>query len=163
MYGAYLRIEPKPWKFYEGGVSYRTSPSDRVEAKDDPNKLNFDINLLFGWRFFPDDEAQRYGVSVAAGLIETKIGGYVEFPVVGDFNVRVMGRFKDNQRNVDDRRYEDGDFLLRATLGYRIWKRIYLNVGVNDLIDHPGLWGGIRVDLLDNDLRNLTSVSAISP
>lgn len=162
VYGAYLRIEPKPWKFYEGGVSYRTAPSDRVDAKDDPNKLNFDLNLLFGWRFFPDDERQRYGLTMAAGLIETKIGGYVEMPLIGDLSLRVMGRFKDNQRDTNDRRYEDGEFLLRATFGYRLWHRIYLNAGVDDLIDKPGFWGGIRVDLLDNDLRNLTSVSAIS-
>jgi ABC-type transporter Mla subunit MlaD len=163
VYGAYLRIEPKPWKFYEGGVSYRTAPEDREDARDDPNKLNFDINLLFGWRFFPDDDIQRYGLTVAAGLIETKIGGYVEVPVFGDFNVRVMGRFKDNERDLNDRRYEEGDFLVRATVGYRIWRRIYLNAGVDDLIDKPGFWGGIRVDLLDNDLRNLTAASAVSP
>ena len=50
IYGAYLRIEPKPWKFYQAGVSYRTAPSDRIELKDDPNKLNVDFNLLIGWR-----------------------------------------------------------------------------------------------------------------
>ena len=53
--------------------------------------------------------------------------------------------------------------MLRATLGYRLWKRIYLNAGVDDCIDDPGFWGGIRVDLLDNDLRNLTSVTALNP
>ncbi len=162
-YGAYLRIEPKPWKFYEAGVTYRTAPEDREEAKDDQNKLNVDLNLLFGWRFFPDDEVQRYGLTVAAGLIETKIGGYVEVPLFGDFNVRVMGRMKDNERDLDDRRYEEGDFLLRATVGYRIWRRIYLNAGVDDALDNPGFWGGIRVDLLDNDLRNLSAASALSP
>ena len=107
--------------------------------------------------------SQRYRLTVAAGLIETKIGGYVEVPIFSDFNVRVMGRFKDNKRNLDDRRYEQGDFLLRATVGYRIWRRIYLNAGVDDAIDNPGFWGGIRVDLLDNDLRNLSAASALSP
>lgn len=164
MYGAYLRLEPKPWKFYEAGVSYRTAPEElEEEAYEDPDDLNVDFHILFGWRFFPDDDAQLYRLTVAAGLIETKIGGYVEVPLFGDLNVRVMAREKHSDREVDDRRYEDGDVMLRATLGYRLWKRIYLNAGVDDCIDDPGFWGGIRVDLLDNDLRNLTSVTALNP
>jgi ABC-type transporter Mla subunit MlaD len=162
-YGVSLRLEPKPWKFYEGGVSYRTAPSDRDELADDPDKLNFDFNLLFGWRFFADDEAQRYRLTIAAGLIESKIGGYLEMPIVGDLSLRVMGRYKDSDRDVLDRRYEEGDFLLRATLGYRLWRRVYLIAGADDLIDDPGFWGGIRLEILDNDLRNLTSVSSLAP
>jgi ABC-type transporter Mla subunit MlaD len=163
IYGAYLRIEPKPWKFYEAGVSYRTAPDDIEEQAEDPDKLNVDFHLLFGWRFFPDDDSQLYRLTMAAGLIETKIGGYVEVPLIGDLNVRVMARQKDNEREPLDRRYEEGDVMLRATLGYRLWQRIYLNAGVDDCIDKPGFWGGIRVDLLDNDLRNLTAVSALNP
>lgn len=163
MYGAYLRIEPKPWKFYEAGVSYRTAPDDIEEEAEDPNDLNVDFHILFGWRFFPDDDSQLYRLTVAAGLIESKLGGYVEVPLIGDLNLRVMAREKHNNREPLDRRYEEGDAMLRATLGYRLWKRIYLNAGVDDLIDNPGFWGGIRVDLLDNDLRNLTAVSALSP
>ena len=163
LYGAYLRIEPKPWKFYEAGVSYRTAPDDIEEEAEDPDKLNVDFHLLFGWRFFPDDDSQLYRLTVAAGLIESKVGGYVEVPLIGDLNVRVMAREKHNDREPLDRRYEEGDVLLRATLGYRLWRRVYLNAGVDDAIDNPGFWGGIRVDLLDNDLRNLTAVTALSP
>lgn len=163
LYGAYLRIEPKPWKFYEAGVSYRTAPDDIEEEAEDPDDLNVDFHILFGWRFFPDDDSQLYRLTTAAGLIESKLGGYVEVPLIGDLNLRVMAREKHNDRVPLDRRYEDGDVMLRATLGYRLWKRIYLNAGVDDCIDNPGFWGGIRVDLLDNDLRNLTAVTALNP
>lgn len=163
MYGAYLRIEPKPWKFYEAGVSYRTAPDDIEEQAEDPDDLNVDFHILFGWRFFPDDDSQLYRLTAAAGLIESKLGGYVEVPLLSDLSLRVMAREKHNNRVPLDRRYEDGDVMLRATLGYRLWKRIYLNAGVDDAIDNPGFWGGIRVDLLDNDLRNLTAVTALSP
>jgi ABC-type transporter Mla subunit MlaD len=163
MYGAYLRLEPKPWKFYEAGVSYRTAPDDVEPLDEDPDDLNVDFHILFGWRFFADDDAQLYRLTVAAGLIESKVGGYVEMPLFGDLNMRVMAREKHSDRDPLDRRYEDGDVMLRATLGYRLWRRIYLNAGVDDCIDNPGFWGGIRVDLLDNDLRNLTSVTALSP
>ncbi len=161
VYGAYLRFEPKPWKFYEGGVSYRTEPDDRVIVKDNPDKFNFDFNLLFGWRFFPDNDNQRYRLSVALGLIESKIGGYVDAPLIGNLHLHVMGRFKENDRNMNDRRYEDGSFLLRATCDYRLWRRIYISAGVDDIIDDVGFWGGIRVELLDNDLRNITAVTAL--
>ncbi len=163
IYGAYLRIEPKPWKFYEAGVSYRTAPEDIEEVAEDPDKLNVDFHLLFGWRFFPDDDSQLYRLTMAAGLIESKLGGYVEVPLIGDLNVRVMAREKSNDREPLDRRYEEGDVMLRATVGYRLWHRVYLNAGVDDCIDNPGFWGGIRIDILDNDLRNLTAVSALSP
>jgi ABC-type transporter Mla subunit MlaD len=163
IYGAYLRLEPKPWKFYEAGVSYRTAPTDRREDAEDPDKFNIDVHLLFGWRFFPDDDAQQYRLSMAAGLIESRLGGHVDVPIYGDLFLRAMAREKHNDREPLDRRYEEGDVLLRATVGYRLWRRIYLHAGVDDLIDNPGFWGGIRVDLLDNDLRNLTAVTAISP
>ncbi len=161
IYGAYLRLEPKPWKFYEGGVSYRTAPDDRAVVTDDPDKFNVDFHLLFGWRFFADDDNQRYRLSFALGLIETELGGYVEAPIIGDFSVRVMVRQKNGDRVTSDRRYEEGNVMVRATVGYRLWRRIYLNAGVDDAVDNPGFWGGIRIDLLDNDLRNVTAVTAL--
>jgi ABC-type transporter Mla subunit MlaD len=161
---AYLRIEPRPWKFYQGGVSYRTAPSDRVTAKDDPNKFNIDFNLLFGWRFFPTDRDQQYRLTLAGGLIDSEIGGYVETPLYKDWvRIRVLCRQKDNQREPNDRRYEAGHALLRAQAEFNLWNdRIWLIAGGNDLTEHPGFWGGIRGELLDNDLRNVTSVYNIA-
>ncbi|MBA3698823.1 MAG: MCE family protein [Planctomycetes bacterium] len=162
-YGAYLRLEPKPWKYYEAGVSYRTEPEDRDPLAEDQDKLNIDFTLLLGWRFFPDDESQKYRLSVGLGLIETKLGGVIEVPVIGDLSLRVMARAKDNEREVNDRRYEEGDVLVRGVATYRLWKRVYLQAGADDIVDKPGFWGGIRIEILDNDLRNLSAVSAISP
>jgi phospholipid/cholesterol/gamma-HCH transport system substrate-binding protein len=161
VYGAYLRIEPAPWKFYQGGVSYRTAPSDRDTFKDDPNKLNVDINLLVGWRWFPDDDAQVYRLSAAAGLVDSEIGGVASVLLFPNLTLDVMARKKDNQRDPLDRRYEHGGAMVRAMLTYRIWDRVSLSVGGDDLAGHPGPWIGLRAELLDNDLRNLTSVSSL--
>jgi phospholipid/cholesterol/gamma-HCH transport system substrate-binding protein len=160
-YGAYIRFEPRPWKFYEGGISYRTEPDDRAVQKEDPDKFHFDFNLLFGWRFFADDANQRYRLTLALGMIESNLGGYVEAPIIGELSLRVMGRVKDSERDPTDRRYEDGDALVRATVGYRLWQRVYVQAGVDDVIDNPGFWGGLRVELLDNDLRNVTAVTSL--
>jgi ABC-type transporter Mla subunit MlaD len=162
-YGAYLRIEPAPWKFYQGGVSYRTAPTGRIALMDDPNKLNVDFNLLIGWRWFPDDQGQFYRLTGAAGLIDSLIGAVAWWQLTPDLSIEVMGRQKDNQRLPLDRRYEGGSGpMLRATVDYRLWNRIYLRVGGDDLADHPGLWLGLRAELLDNDLRNITTVSALA-
>jgi hypothetical protein len=161
-YGAYLRIEPRPWKFYQGGITYRTAPSDRIPLQEDPNKLNVDFNLLVGWRFFPDDEAQLYRLSVAAGLIDSNVGGTVQVPLLSRLTFDAMARRKDYQRDPQDRRYEDGKVLVRAALTFRLWDRIYISAGCDDLAEHAGLWGGLRAELLDNDLRNLTSVMGLA-
>ncbi|MEK7413590.1 MAG: hypothetical protein AAB263_09790, partial [Planctomycetota bacterium] len=158
----YLRIEPRPWKFYEGGISYRTEPTDRTVAKDDPNTLGVDFNILIGWRFFANDDIQRYRMSVAGGLIDSKVGGYIEWAITHDIDLRVMARMKDNRRNRDDRRYEHGDAMVRANLAYRVWDRVYLLGGVDDLASkNAGAWFGLRAELLDNDLRNLTSAASL--
>jgi ABC-type transporter Mla subunit MlaD len=161
-YGTYLRIEPAPWKFYQGGVSYRTAPKGRVALMDDPNKLNVDFNLLIGWRWLPSDEGQFYRLTGAAGLIDSLIGAVGWWQLTPDLSIEVMGRQKDNQRLPLDRRYESGSMMLRATVDYRLWNRIYLRAGGDDLLDHPGVWLGLRAELLDNDLRNITTVSALA-
>jgi ABC-type transporter Mla subunit MlaD len=162
-YGAYLRIEPAPWKFYQGGVSYRTAPYNRATLMDDPNNLNIDFDLLVGWRWFPDDEGQFYHLTGAAGLIDSQVGAVAWWQFTPAFSLEVMCREKDNQRLPNDRRYEGGTGpMLRATLDYRLWNRIYLRAGGDDLGDHPGFWFGLRAELLDNDLRNITTVSALT-
>ncbi len=156
----YLRIEPRPYKFYEAGLVYRTAPRDRDTRTDDPDKLSVDFNLLFGWRWLPDDDRQFYCLTTAAGLISTKVGAIVGLNLTPELGIWTMVRQKDYTRDEDDRRYEEGRVMVRSVVRYTLWDRIHLMAGVNDIVDHPGFWGGIRLDIVDNDLRNLTSVSA---
>lgn len=159
-----LRLEPRPWKFYEGGVSYRTAPKGRTTTPDNPNSLNVDFNIRLGWRFFRDDRDQCYRLTVAAGLIDSQVGGYVQAPLIPHWlDVEVMCREKDNQRQPSDRRYESGNALVRAYLQANLYReRVFLNVGGDDLSDRPGLWLGLTGQLLDNDLRNITSLAALA-
>jgi phospholipid/cholesterol/gamma-HCH transport system substrate-binding protein len=157
----YLRVEPRPWKFYEAGISYRTAPTGRQTIPDDPNALNVDINLLFGWRFFPDDQREVYHLSTAAGLIDGQPGGYLESALNQNLCLRLMMRGKDNQRNPLDRRYEQGALLGRLYASYTFWRRVSLEAGVDDTFRHPGPWLALRGELLDNDLRNITAVSGL--
>jgi len=152
---AYLRIEPQAWKFYQIGLGYRTAPSDRKAIQDDPEKLQIDLNALFGWRWLPNDDTERYRLSLAGGLIESKFGMWAEWALLRDVDLRIMGRLKDNNRVPDDRRYEQGDYMVRATLSWRVFDRWWLIGGVDDLAsDNPGPYFGLRAELLDNDLRN---------
>ncbi|MBA3708005.1 MAG: MCE family protein [Planctomycetes bacterium] len=159
--GVYLRLEPRAWKFYQGGVSYRSAPRDRDSPKESPDSIPVDFNLLLGWRFLRYRNG-TYALTVAGGLIETRLGGYVEMPLFGDrLAIRALIRGKHSNRELDDRRYEDGTVLVRATASLRIWKGLYVVSGVNDCVDAPGAWVGARAELLDNDLRNITSVSGL--
>ena len=158
--GALIRIEPKPWKFYQAGVSYRTADADRETVNDDPDRFNIDIDLLFGWRFFHDDDAQRYKLSVAGGLISSQIGGLARWHISDDWSFTMMARQKSNTRQINDRRYEQGDILYRATFEWRVWERVYLVAGADDL-EHPGPWFGLTGELLDTDIRNLATAGSL--
>ena len=163
-YGAYLRIEPKPWKYYEAGISYRTAPDDlNNERKEDPDKLNVDFRLLLGWRFFADDDHQRYHLDLAAGLIETRLGARAMLPIVGDVWTTAIARQAQDNREPDDRRFEDGPIQTRVTLDWNIWRRVWVSVGGDDLGGNPGFYAGLRGEILDDDLRNLTTASALKP
>ena len=159
-YSAYLRIEPAPWKFYQAGISYRTAPRDRVALMDDPNQLNVDINLLVGWRWFPDDIGEFYRLTTATGLIDGQVGADLTYQFTRNLSLEIMGRQKDNKRLPLDRRYEQGTLMLRATFNYQVWDRISIRAGGDDLVGLPGVWLGLRAELLDNDLRNIVTVSS---
>ncbi|GDY11905.1 hypothetical protein LBMAG53_07830 [Planctomycetota bacterium] len=163
---AYLRIEPKPWKFYEGGVSYRTGPTGRDVKRDDPDKLGIDFNLLIGWRFLPDDLEQTYRLTLAGGAIDSKIGGLISTTLYGDrLTATLLVRGKDYTRPAEDRRFEDGGaVMVRAWAELRVWERVSVQIGGTDLASrNPGVWFGLRAEILDNDLRNLTAVSSLAP
>lgn len=159
----YMRLEPQPWKFWHLGLSYRTAPSDRNVETDDPDKLPVDINAQFGWRWLPDDSIERYRLSLAGGLIDSKFGLWTEWALLRDVDLRIMGRMKDRDREPDDRRYEDGDFMLRATASWRVFDRWWVIAGGDDLFsDKPGAFLGLRAELLDNDLRNGVTAASFS-
>ncbi len=160
---AYVRIEPQAWKLFHLGVSYRTAPSDREVVKDDPDKLGIDFNALFGWRFLPNDDIERYRLTIAGGLIESKLGMYAEWAITDRIDVRLMARQKDSDREPNERRYEDGDVMLRATMAWRVFDRWSLIAGADDLQgEDVGAYVGLRAELLDNDLRNGVTAASFS-
>lgn len=160
---AYLRIEPQPWKLYHVGLSYRTAPSDRKTAKEDPDKLGIDVNAQFGWRFLPDDDIQRYRLTLAGGLVDTKLGLWTEWALSDRIDLRLLARQKDSERDADDRRYERGDVMLRATMSCRLWDRWWIIAGGDDLVGRdPGVFVGLRAELLDNDLRNGFTAASVA-
>ena len=160
---AYLRIEPQAWKFYQFGLGYRFAPSDRKVEADNPDKLQVDLNAVFGWRWLPDDDIQRYRLSFAGGLVESKFGAWAEWALLRDVDLRLMGRLKDNNREPTDRRYEQGDYMVRATASWRVFDRWWLIGGVDDIAsDKPGVYVGLRAELLDNDLRNGTTAAGFA-
>jgi phospholipid/cholesterol/gamma-HCH transport system substrate-binding protein len=156
---AYLRIEPRPWKFYEAGVVYRTAGKDRDTKTDDPDKLNADFNLQIGWRWLKDDDRQRYHIGISGGLLESRVGARAWWNITDALALNGSIRQAHNTRQPNDRRYEPGDVRARVTLDWTLWERVSLSVGGDDLTYKPGLWLGLRGEILDNDLRNLFSAA----
>ena len=156
----YLRLEPKPWKFYQAGISYRTAPDDRDVGPEDDD-LPVDFNLVLGWRWF--ERAPGYVLSVAGGVVESRVGGWVDIALLRDERLVLRTLVRDTMRNrdQDDRRYEPGQVLVRSVLAARVWSRIYVSAGVDDVVEDPAAWVGLRAELLDNDLRNLTQVTGL--
>ena len=161
---AYLRLEPRPWKFYQAGITYQTAPSDVTPVPEDPDRLGLDFTLVFGWRFLRDDEQQRYRLTVAGGLVDSRIGGWVTAPLWGDWlSAKVLVRRGHDNYQPDDRQYEDSAVLVRATLEATVWERVTIIGGVDDAADDPAPWIGLRAELLDNDLRNLVTLGGLAP
>jgi len=160
--GVYIRVEPKPWKFYQGGISYRTAPKNRSTPAEGTSGLPVDFNFALGWRWI-ELSPRRYVISAAAGAVETRIGGWVDWSILGNdrATIRVLARDKWDDRDPDDRRYEEGKVLLRATAMLRLWRGIYVVGGGDDLIDAPAGWAGVCLELLDNDLRNITQAAGL--
>ena len=47
-------------------------------------------------------------------------------------------------------------------MSYRLIDRIYAVAGVDDIGSHEsGPWLGLRAELLDNDLRNITTAASL--
>lgn len=157
----YLRIEPRPWKFYEVGIVYRSAGKDRDIKFDDPDKLNVDFNLQLGWRWMRDDDRQFYRIGASAGLLESRLGARAWWNLTPTLALMSSIRQKHNTRDETDRRYEAGDSRMQMTFDYTVWERVTLSVGVDDLTYKPGPWIGIRGEILDNDLRNMFQAATL--
>ena len=147
------------------GLGYRTAPEDREVENDDPDELGIDLHLALGWRFFRNDDLQRYLLSVKAGLLEGAFGGQADLIVFHpDVSLSVLLRSRHSDFDEDDRRFEDGDGAWMKVMGnYRIWRGVSLFAGFEDVLDNPGFTVGLRGELLDMDIRNLTTAAALAP
>lgn len=153
----YLRLEPTPDKFYQGGVTYRGAPSDLPSKAESNSGFPLDFDLLIGWRFLPKEDSGHW-LTLGVGVLESRLGGVVGSRLWTDrLAVETQVRGKHFNRDETDRRYEDGRISIRATANLRLAWRVFVLVGADDLADEPGFWAGGRVELLDNDLRNLTT------
>lgn len=159
---AALRLEPRPWKFFDVGVSYRSAPTSRDTLPEDDD-VPINIDLVIGWRYIPNDVHQIYHLHIAGGLIESQIGAYIHAPVWKDYlTLTALVRAKDNGKDVLEREYEEGDVMVRSWLEYKPFKRwgIYVIAGVDDIVDNPAPWVGIKGQLYDDDFRNLIGVAS---
>jgi phospholipid/cholesterol/gamma-HCH transport system substrate-binding protein len=158
-----LQLEPRPWKFFAVGVSYRTAPEDRQIPVDDKDSVPINLDLLVGWRFFKNDDTQSYRLSVAAGAIESQLGVWSNITLWGQYlGVSTLMRLKDNNKPLNDREYEEGNVMVRSTLDYRPFREVglWLTAGVDDLVDDPAPWVGMRAVLYDDDFRNLIGLAS---
>lgn len=153
----YLRLEPTPDKFYQGGVTYRGAPNDLSSKAETNEGFPLDFDLLIGWRFLPKADSGHWA-TIGVGILESRLGGVVGSNLWSDrLAVESLIRGKHFNRDETDRRHEDGRVEVRAAARLRLAWRVFALVGVDDIVDNPGLWIGGRVELLDNDLRNLTT------
>jgi hypothetical protein len=159
-----LRLEPRAWKLYEFAIGYRGAPEDRDTIPEDPEDLNIDFSFLYGRRFFPDDANEVFRFTGKVGLIDSKIGAEGTIVVVPHkLDLVFMVRDKHNDFNPLDRRYEDGSYMARAYLEYRVWRRVYVYAGADDIADDASTYIGIRAEILDNDIRNASAARSIAP
>lgn len=160
---AYLRYEPRAWKFFQAGASYRTAPSDRTVIDDESaDSLPVDFNLVLGWRYLPASDWSYYHLSLAGGVVESRLGGWAEIPLFTErLTLKLMLRQKHSNRVETERRYEEGAVMARAWIEARMWRRTFISAGYDDLAGLPGPWFGIRAELADNDIRNVASIAGL--
>jgi phospholipid/cholesterol/gamma-HCH transport system substrate-binding protein len=158
-----LQLEPRPWKFFAVGISYRTAPDGRDIPPDDSDSVPINVDLQVGWRFLKNDDDQTYLLSVSAGALESELGAMTNVTLWGQhLGLTAMVRMKDNNKPVNDREYEKGDAMVRASLEYRPFRDVGLWFigGVDDLVENPAPWVGMRAVLYDDDFRNLIGLAS---
>ena len=169
---AYLRIEPKPWKYYQFGIGYRGDPEwiddeptftnsftiDDYRNRQESYRDGFDtldLHLALGYRFFPDDYIERYRLDVSAGLFDGELGGRVGLQLTEDFSLWTMARRVDDSALPNRLEREEGDVYARSFLRYEPFTGVSLRAGVDDIFTKPGPYGGLSIEILDRDLVNL--------
>ena len=169
---AYLRIEPKPWKYYQFGIGYRGDPvwiddeltftssftvddyRDRQESYRDGFDT-LDLHAILGYRFFADNNIEKYRLDVSAGLFDGELGGRVGLQLTEDFSLWTMMRQVDDSALPNRLEREEGDVYGRATLRYEPFTGVSLRAGVDDFFNKPGPYGGLSIEIRDRDLVNL--------
>lgn len=140
---AYVAIEPTPSKVYLVGFSLLAGDGTEADRTDDPST---EMDAQIGLRFFDNR------LTVRGGMLEGRIGGGLDFRLWGeDLVLTVEGRdvwSKEKDENIDP-------FLLRAYVDTHFWWAFYLRLGVDNLLDEPGFYGGAGIKLRDEDIKIL--------
>ena len=136
----YVRIEPRPHKFYLIGGAGLTGPGTQWDEKDE---ADLELDLQLGRRFFNNKLTGRIG------LFETRVGAGIDYAFNNRLSLSVEGRnvwTKEKDENIDP-------FLLRGRFQCKIWRGFYLHAGADNILDEPGLNLGLRLEYSDEDIK----------
>lgn len=169
----YLRIEPTADKYYHVGAAVididRDSPynTPRRLAKitDDEDELEFEVEIMLGWRFF---ERQ---LSFGVGLLEGEPGGTLTWTprflhrpgsVVEQTWIGAEARTPFDSKDVEEHT-ADAPLMTRVELGTNLRFRpnmpiLRVHAGYENVLDEPVWMFGFGIDLEDKDLKNLVGV-----
>ncbi len=123
----YLRIEPSPSKYYLIGGG--------TDMEDDQNLLTIELGRKF----------MEGRCTVKGGYIERGGGGGVEYRLRNNLSLNTEAFYNKDSSH----------FHLRSALRWRIWKNIYLEIGGENLLHEPRVFGGIKIEYQDEDLKYL--------
>ena len=138
---AYFELEPTPSKLYRVGVTLDAGKGTEADRTDD---VDAEIEAQLGLRFFDNR------LTVRGGLLEGRVGGGLDYRIWGrELVLTVEGR------DVWTREKDEGidPFLLRAYVDTNIWWGFYLRLGVDNILDEPGFYGGAGLRLRDDDIK----------
>ncbi|TVR13071.1 MAG: MCE family protein [Planctomycetota bacterium] len=160
---AYLRLEPRNWKYYELGVSFRHNPYLIAEDDEDPffdERTEIDPHLAVGFRFLPSDAMERHRLDVAGGLFDGQVGLRAGFALHDRVDAWIIARLADDERLPNREPRESGNLQGRAWLSVQLLRGVYVEAGADSLYHKPGPYAGMRFEILDRDLANLFAVSS---
>lgn len=146
---AYIQIEPTSSKVYHVAFSMLAGPGTEAEHTDDPDN-EFDAQI--GLRFFDDR------LTLRGGLLEGRVGGGTDWRIWDRKLVATV-----EGRDVWTKEKDEGirPFLLRAYLSADLFWGFYLQVGVDDILDHPAPMAGGGLRIRDDDIKALIGALGI--
>lgn len=140
---AYFELEPTPSKLYRVGFTLAAGEGTEADRTDD---VDAEIEAQLGLRFFDNR------LTVRGGLLEGRVGGGLDYRIWDrKLVLTVEGRdvwTKEKDEGIDP-------FLLRAYVDTNIWWGFYLRLGVDNILDEPGFYGGAGLRLRDDDIKVL--------